>query len=83
MYGVDTVAGKRHLCLAGAVEQGGEQVARPGLAVHVDHGIERVQPLLRLARIRVGELVDVAVEDHALSLAAVCETAYSVGLRGR
>ena len=30
----------------------------------VDHGVEGVQPLLRLARIGVGQLVHVAVEDH-------------------
>ena len=55
---------ERHLRLAGAVEERGEEVARPGLAVHVDHGVERVQPLLRLTRVGVGQLVDVAVEDH-------------------
>ena len=61
---------ERHLGLPGPIEERGEQVARPRLAVDVDHCVEGVQPLLRLTRIGVGELVDVAVEDHGHSLAA-------------
>ena len=60
---------KAHLRLAGAVEQRREQIAGAGLAVGVDDGVERVEPFLRLDRIGVGQLVDVAVEDHASSLA--------------
>ena len=58
-----------HLRFAGAVEQRREQVAGAGLAVGVDDGVERVEPFLRLDRIGVGQLMDVAVEDHASSLA--------------
>jgi hypothetical protein len=58
--------------LAGArpVEQLREQVTGPGFAVRVDDRIEGVEPLLRLARIDVRQLVHVAVEDHVASLRA-------------
>ena len=56
--------GERHLRLAGALEQLAEQEAGAGLAVGVDDGVEAVEPLLRLGRIGVRQLVDVAVEDH-------------------
>jgi hypothetical protein len=32
--------------------------------VHVDDGVEGVEPFLRLAGVGVGQLVDEAVEDH-------------------
>ena len=59
------------LGLLGALEQLGEEVAGAHLAVDVDHGVEGVEPLPRLARIGVRELVDVAVEDHGDSLAGL------------
>ena len=51
-YGVDTVAGRADLQLAGPLEQLGHQEPGPGLALRVDHGVERVEPLLRLRRDR-------------------------------
>ncbi len=41
-----------------------EQIARPGTSPRVDDGVEGVEPLLRLARIRVGNLVADPVEQH-------------------
>ena len=35
-----------------------------GIPVRVDHGVLAVEPLGRLTRVGVGELIDVAVEDH-------------------
>ncbi len=61
--------GEADLCLAGAVEERGEDVPGPRLAVRVDDRVERVEPLLRLFRVGVRKLVDVAVEDHGASLA--------------
>ena len=49
---------------AGPLQELHEQVARPGPAPGVDDGVERVEPLLRLARIRVGNLVADPVEQH-------------------
>ena len=48
----------------GSIEQLGEEEASAGLAVHIDHCVEGVEPFLRLAGVRVGQLVDEAVEDH-------------------
>ena len=56
--------GEADLAGPGPLEQLGEQEAGPGLAVHVDDGVERVEPFLRLAGVGVGQLVDEAVEDH-------------------
>ena len=84
-YGVETVAGKLTCACAGAVEQRGEEVAGPGLAVGVDDGVERVQPLLRLVRVGVGELMDVAVEDHGVqsrTVRGVARRYRPVGLAG-
>ena len=58
------------LRLAGPLEQLGEQEAGAGLAVRVDDGVEAVEPLLRLDRVDVGQLVDEAVEDHGPILAS-------------
>ena len=68
-YGVRDGGREADLALLGPLEQLGQQEAGAGLAVGVDHGVEGVEPLLGLARIDVGDLVDVAVEDHATSLA--------------
>jgi hypothetical protein len=54
-----------HLAGAGAIEQLREEESGPALAVRVDHGVERVEPLLSLGRIDVGQLVHESVEDHA------------------
>ena len=48
----ETVAGKLTWRLLGPLEQLGQQEAGAGLAVGVDDGVERVEPLLRLARDR-------------------------------
>ena len=66
--GVDV--GRRHrgreVDLLGArpLEELHQQVARPGTAVGVDDGVERVEPLLRLPRVGVGNLMADAVEQH-------------------
>jgi hypothetical protein len=57
--------GEADLRLPGPLEELGEEVAGAGLAAGLDHGVEAVQPLARLDRVDVGELVDEAVEDHA------------------
>ena len=66
--GVDVRRGhrgrERHLALAGSFEQSGQQVARADLAVHVDHRIERVEPLLGFTRVGVGKLMYGTVEEH-------------------
>ena len=56
--------GKAHLRGVRVLEQLSEQEPGPRLAVHLDDGVETFHPLLGLARVAVGELVDVAVEDH-------------------
>ena len=58
--------GGREVDLLGArpLQELHEQVARPGPAAGVDDGVERVEPLLRLARIGVGDLVADPVEQH-------------------
>ena len=63
-YGRRHGGGERHLALGRPLHQPAQQVAGPGLAVGVDDGIEAVQPLRGLDRVDVGQLVDVAVEDH-------------------
>ena len=60
--------GEAHLGLAGPLQQLAEQEARPGLAMGVDDGVEAVEPLGRFTGVGVGELIDVAVEDHVDSL---------------
>ena len=71
--GVDVRRGHRggmaDLQLAGAFEQLGHEVAGAGLAVGVDDGVERLQPLLGLGRVGVGKLVHEPVDDHAPTLA--------------
>ena len=49
----------------GPLQELHQQVARPGPAADVDDGVERVEPLLGLARIGVGHLVTYPVEQHA------------------
>ena len=39
------------------------------LALRLDDGLEGVEPLVRLGRVDVGELMGEPVEDHASSLA--------------
>ncbi len=52
------------LQLVGTLQQLGDEEPGSGLAARVDHRVQRVEPLARLARIGVGELVDEAVDDH-------------------
>ena len=56
--------GGADLQLACALEQLGHEEPGARLAVRAHHRIERVEPLLRLPGIRVGELVDESVDDH-------------------
>jgi hypothetical protein len=60
-----------HLQLAGPFEELGHQEAGAGRAVVLDHGVERVEPLARLGRVGVGELVHEPVDDHGPMLAPV------------
>ena len=66
--GVDV--GRRHLgrgadlALTGPLGELRHQEAGPDLAPGVDDRVERVEPLLGLERIGVGQLVDVAVDGH-------------------
>jgi hypothetical protein len=66
--GVDVVGRdhRRHAdaLLAGALHEPRQQVARTRAPADVDDGIERVEPLPRLLRIDVGELVHEAVDEH-------------------
>ncbi len=57
--------GVADLELAGPLEQLGHEVAGAGLAVGVDDGVERLEPLLGLGRVGVGQLVHEPVDDHA------------------
>ena len=52
------------LQLAGPLQELRHQEPGAGLAVRAHHRVERVEPLLGLARIRVRELVDESVDDH-------------------
>ena len=58
--------GGREAHLAGlrVLEQLAQQVAGSGFAVHIDDGIEAVEPFLRFAGIGIGELVDESVKSH-------------------
>jgi hypothetical protein len=64
---VDTVAGKLTWD-SRARSRSFDSRYRARLAPGVDDRIQTVQPLFRLDRIDVRELVDEAVEDHALIL---------------
>ena len=54
--------------LPGPFEEPGHQVAGPDLAALVDHRVERVEPLLGLFGVDVGELVGEPVDDHRAHL---------------
>ena len=54
------------LALLGSFQQLHEQEAGPGLAVNFEDGVEGVDPLFRLGRVDIGELMGDAVEDHVL-----------------
>jgi len=56
--------GEADLCRVGVLEQLAQQEPGACLAVNLDDGIEAFHPLLGFARVAVGELADVAVEDH-------------------
>ena len=62
--------GEVDLLGAGPLQELHEQVAGPGPAAGVDDGVERVEPLLRLARIGVGDLVADPVEQHCSTVPA-------------
>ena len=65
---VDVVGGDHRrdadALLARALHEPREQVAGTGTAPAVDDRVERVEPLRRLGRVDVGELVDEAVDEH-------------------
>jgi len=63
--------GEPDALLAGALEQPHQQVAGAVAAMGVDHGVEGVQPLARLTRVDVRQLVAESVEHeaHASSVA--------------
>ena len=63
--------GVADLQLACTLEQLGHEVAGAGLAVGVDDGVERLQPLLGLGRVGVGKLVHEPVDDHGPMLAPI------------
>ena len=56
-YGVETVAGKLTWVSLARSSSLRQQEAGAGLAVGVDDGVEAVEPLLRLGRVDVGQLV--------------------------
>ena len=60
---------RAHLELAGPLEQLGHQEPGAGLAVGVDHRIERVEPFAGLGGVGVRELVDEPIDDHEPMLA--------------
>ena len=66
--GVDVVGGDHrrhsHALLTRTLHETGEQVAGAGAAADVDHGVERVEPLLGLPGVDVGELVHKAIDEH-------------------
>ena len=66
--GVDVVGGgqcrEADVPLAGPAQQAQHEVAGPLLTVGVDHGVERVEPLLGFLRIGVGELRGESVADQ-------------------
>ncbi len=63
--------GEAHLVLPGPLEQLHQEEASPGLAAGVEDGVEGVDPLGRLLRIDVGELVRETVEDHVSIVALI------------
>jgi hypothetical protein len=67
--GVDVRRGDRgghpDLQLLRPLEELGDEELGAGPAVGVDHLVEAVEPLGRLARVDVRQLVDEPVEDHA------------------
>ena len=68
-YGVETVAGKLTWVSWARSSSLVSRYRARVLPLGVDDGVEGVEPLLGLVGIGVGELVDVAVEDHGASLA--------------
>ena len=71
--------GEVDLLGARPLEELHEQVARPGPAAGVDDGVERVEPLLRLARIGVGNLVADPVEQHCSTVPGRQGTSMTTG----
>src|SRR4029453_16936642 len=61
--------GGADLAFAGPFEQTGQDEPGSRLVMRVDHGVERVEPFAGLDWIGIGQLVHVAVEDHAAILA--------------
>ena len=72
--GVDVVGaaqrGDADLALAGALEQLQHHVAGPVLALLVEQGVERVEPLLRLLGVDVGELSGQTLVDDGGTVAS-------------
>src|SRR5581483_9915735 len=63
--------GEAHLGQPGPLEELHQQEPGPGPALDLHDLVERVDPLPRLLRIGVGQLVREAVEDHGLHRRAV------------
>ena len=65
-YGVETVAGNPTWLSFARSSSFMSKKLRPGLAMDFEDGVKGVDPLFRLGRVDVRELMGDAVEDHAL-----------------
>ncbi len=69
--------------LTGPLGEAGHEVPRPHLPAGVDHCVERVEPLRRLARVGVRDLADELVDArHRVPLASACRVCVVVSVRG-
>ncbi|CAB4794337.1 unannotated protein [freshwater metagenome] len=60
---------KTHLRFACALEKTGQQISCACFALHINDGVERVEPLRSFTRVGIGQLVHRTVKDHWLILA--------------
>ena len=61
---------KRHLAGTRPLHEPRQQISGAVLAVHVDDGIEAVEPFLGFNGVDVGELMDMSVENHTETIVA-------------